>query len=165
MLGACSQIHLYADFRCCLAAGFFAAVSFACFLPKIGMSISFWPLDALRGFLAAFFGALVSAGAPPTLRRRASIRSTTFSPRGRSFGVIGLPVRFWYGSNGRAASPARALDGRFKRNLESSNFSTNVQPVRTSSVRISCSRTGSRNLFVEARRNLNSHPSSRSFLV
>jgi hypothetical protein len=28
-----------------LAAGFFAAASFACFLPLIGISISFWPLD------------------------------------------------------------------------------------------------------------------------
>jgi hypothetical protein len=28
-----------ADFRCDLAAGFFAAVSFACFLPAIGISI------------------------------------------------------------------------------------------------------------------------------
>ena len=44
-------------------------------------------------FLCAFLGALVSAVAPPTLLRSASIRSTTFSPRGRSFGVIGLPER------------------------------------------------------------------------
>jgi hypothetical protein len=33
-----------ADFRC-LADGFLAAaVSFACFLPAIGISISFWPM-------------------------------------------------------------------------------------------------------------------------
>jgi hypothetical protein len=30
-----------ANFRCLPAAGFFAAVSFACFLPAIGISISF----------------------------------------------------------------------------------------------------------------------------
>jgi hypothetical protein len=80
-----------ADFRC-LAAGFFAAVSF-CFLPSIGISVSFWSAAALRGFFPAYFGALLSAAVPPTLRRSASIRSTTFSPRGRSFGVIGLPER------------------------------------------------------------------------
>jgi hypothetical protein len=45
-------------------------------LPAIGISISFWPAAAFRGFLADFFGALVSAAAP-----------------GRSFGVIGLPER------------------------------------------------------------------------
>src|SRR6201987_4270384 len=85
-----------ADFRCCLLAGFFAAVSLAGFLPAIGISISLWRAAAFRGFLADFFGALVSAGTPPpTLRRSASIRSTTFSPRGRAFGVIGLPLRFW----------------------------------------------------------------------
>ena len=55
---------IQADFRCCLAAGFLAAVSFACFLPAIGISISFWPAAAFRGFLADFFGAVVSAAAP-----------------------------------------------------------------------------------------------------
>ena len=60
---------------------------------SIGISISFWPLAAFRDFFAGFFGDLVSAAPPPTLRRSASIRSTTFSPRGRSFGVIGLPAR------------------------------------------------------------------------
>lgn len=84
----------YADFRCDLAAGFLATVSFACFLPDIGISISFWPVAALRGFFADFFEALVSVAGPPTLLRNASIRSTTFSPRGRSLGVIGLPARF-----------------------------------------------------------------------
>jgi hypothetical protein len=79
--------------RCCRAAGFFPAVSFACFLPEIGISISFWPAAAFRGFLPDSFGAFVSAAAPPTLRRNASIRSTTFAPRGRSFGVIGFPER------------------------------------------------------------------------
>jgi tetratricopeptide (TPR) repeat protein len=63
-----------------LAAGFFAAASFDAFLPAIGISISFCPDDALRGFLAAFFGALVSDATPPTLRFNASIRSTTLSP-------------------------------------------------------------------------------------
>jgi hypothetical protein len=47
----------YAVFRCCLAAGFFALASFAGFLPAIGISISFWPAAALRGFLPGFFGA------------------------------------------------------------------------------------------------------------
>ncbi len=59
---------IQADFRCCLAV-FFAAVSYACFLPAIGINISFWPVAAFRGFFADFFGALVSAAAPPTLRR------------------------------------------------------------------------------------------------
>jgi hypothetical protein len=62
-----------AVFRCCLAVGFFA-VSFVGFLPSIGISISFWPAAALRGFLADFFGAVASAAAPPTLRRNASYR-------------------------------------------------------------------------------------------
>jgi len=84
---------LHADFRCGLAASFFAA-SFAGSLPAIGISISFWPAAAFFAFLAGFFGALVSAAAPPTLRRSASIRSTTFSPFGRSFGTMGLPARF-----------------------------------------------------------------------
>ncbi|NOJ40935.1 hypothetical protein HCN58_15210 [Bradyrhizobium sp. WSM 1791] len=44
---------LYADLRC-LAEGLFAAVSFACFLPAIGLSISFWPEVALFGCFAGF---------------------------------------------------------------------------------------------------------------
>jgi hypothetical protein len=77
---------------CGLAAGFFAAASFG-FLPSIGISISFWPLDALRGFFgsAAFEG----AASLPTLLRSPSIRSTTLLVAGRSFGTIGLPARFW----------------------------------------------------------------------
>jgi hypothetical protein len=57
----------YADFCCGFADGFFVAVSLAAFLPLIGISISFWP-------------ALLSAAAPPTLRRSASLwlmRSTS----------------------------------------------------------------------------------------
>jgi hypothetical protein len=38
-----------------LAAGFFAAASFG-FLPSIGISISFCPLETFRGFLAGFAG-------------------------------------------------------------------------------------------------------------
>jgi hypothetical protein len=34
-------------------------------LPAIGISISFWPAAAFRGFLTGFFGALVSTAAPP----------------------------------------------------------------------------------------------------
>jgi hypothetical protein len=37
--------------RCGFAVVFLAAVSFAGFLPAIGISISFWPAAALRGFL------------------------------------------------------------------------------------------------------------------
>jgi hypothetical protein len=43
-------------------------------------SASASPADTFMGFLADFFGALVSAAAPPTLLRNASTRSTTFSP-------------------------------------------------------------------------------------
>ncbi|WP_276575446.1 hypothetical protein [Bradyrhizobium monzae] len=46
---------LHADFRWRPAAGFFAAASFACFLPAMGISISFWPAAALFAFLAGFF--------------------------------------------------------------------------------------------------------------
>ena len=66
---------------------------FAGFFPAIGISISVCLAAALRGFLALFFGALASEPAPPTLLRSASIRSTAFSPRGRSFATIGLPAR------------------------------------------------------------------------
>jgi hypothetical protein len=73
-----------------------AAVSLESFLPAIGINISFWPDAAFFGFLAGFFeSGDAAAAAPPTLFRSASIRSTTFSLRGRSFGVIGLPARFW----------------------------------------------------------------------
>jgi hypothetical protein len=60
-----------------LAAGFFAAVSFACFLPVMGISISFWPAAALRAFLAGFFSAFVSAATawiPGYARRSGSKR-------------------------------------------------------------------------------------------
>lgn len=61
----------YTNFRCGLAAGFFAAASFAGFFPAIGISISFCPAAAFLAFLASFFGTLASAEAPPTLRRSA----------------------------------------------------------------------------------------------
>jgi hypothetical protein len=51
----------YADFRCDLAAGFLATVCFGCFLPDIGISISFFTdiqmpgsMDGLK--LADFVG-------------------------------------------------------------------------------------------------------------
>jgi hypothetical protein len=44
--------QMASNFRCGLAAGFFAVVSLAAFLPEIGITISFWPAAALRGFLA-----------------------------------------------------------------------------------------------------------------
>jgi hypothetical protein len=43
-------LHGQADFRWGLA-GFFAGASFACFLPAMGISISFWPAAAFFGFL------------------------------------------------------------------------------------------------------------------
>src|SRR5882757_11162704 len=55
--------NCYADLRCGLDIGFFAVVSLA-FLPAIGISISFWPLAALRGFLAGFDG--LAGSAPPS---------------------------------------------------------------------------------------------------
>src|ERR1700745_601712 len=84
----CNRYLRQADLRCGLAADFFAGDFF---LPSIGISISFCPLAAFRVFLVRLSG----TGSWPTLRRRASIRSTTLLPRGRSFGVTGLPARFW----------------------------------------------------------------------
>jgi hypothetical protein len=52
----------HADFRCGLDAGLFAVASLADFFPAIGISISFWPTTALRGFLLCFLG--FSAAAP-----------------------------------------------------------------------------------------------------
>jgi hypothetical protein len=53
-----SQNHRerHADFRCDLAAGFFAAVYFAGCLPSMGISISFWPAAAFLSFLPRFRG-------------------------------------------------------------------------------------------------------------
>jgi hypothetical protein len=64
--------------------------------------VSFWPLAALRCFLASFDG--LAGSGPPTLLRKASIRSTTFSPRGRAFAVTGLPARVLLMSSISAAS-------------------------------------------------------------
>jgi hypothetical protein len=80
----------YADLRCCLTV-FFAGASFA-FWPSMDISISFCTLEAFFGFLAGF--AAFAGAALPTLRRSASIKSTTLPAAGRSFGVIGLPARF-----------------------------------------------------------------------
>ena len=74
------------------AAGLsFFASSLSARLPLIGSSISFCPAAALRGFLP-FAGSAPRSFA--MLRFRASIRSTTFSPFGRAFAAIGLPLRF-----------------------------------------------------------------------
>jgi hypothetical protein len=54
-------------------------------LPAIGISISFCPLEALRGFLPDFFAVFSCAGAPQMLRRSASIRSTTLPATGEFF--------------------------------------------------------------------------------
>ena len=64
-----------AERRSHLVAGFFAAASFASLLPSIDVNISFWPAGATSG---------------STLYRSACIRSTTFSPLGRSFGPMAL---------------------------------------------------------------------------
>ena len=74
----------YADFRCGLVQAF-SSLPWLPFCPEIGISISFCPADALRGFLADFCGAFsalrrqCSAATPPSGRRRCSAA-------GRSFG-------------------------------------------------------------------------------
>jgi hypothetical protein len=88
--------------RCGFEAVFFAAASFAGFLPSIDISISFWPLAALRGFFEGFDS--FAGSAPPTLRRSASMRSTTLPAAGRSFFVIGWPARFLLMRSTSAAS-------------------------------------------------------------
>ena len=57
-------------------------------LPSIGRSISFWPTEAFRAFLP--LGAAVSLA---RLFFSASMRSTTFSPRGRGLAASVLPLR------------------------------------------------------------------------
>jgi hypothetical protein len=74
------RTRAYADFRCGLAEDFFAAASLG-FLPSIGISISFCPLEALRGFLVGL-AAFAGAASLPTLLRSASIRSTTLPVAG-----------------------------------------------------------------------------------
>jgi hypothetical protein len=71
----------------CGDADFFAVVSLAVFLPSIGISISFCPLASLRGFFEGFES--LAGSEAPTLRRNASMRSTTLP----SFFVIGCPAR------------------------------------------------------------------------
>src|ERR1700720_2834216 len=94
------RLRRYADLRC-LDAGLLAVVSLAPFLPWIGISISFWPADALRVFLSGFAG---GEDALPILWRNASIKSTTFSPRGRALAVTGFPARLLLMSSTSAAS-------------------------------------------------------------
>src|ERR1700733_3388523 len=93
------RLGRYADLRC-LGAGFLAVVSLAPFLPWIGISISFWPADALR-VLSGFAG---DEDALPRLWRNASIKSTTFSPGGRALAVTGFPARLLLMSSTSAAS-------------------------------------------------------------
>jgi hypothetical protein len=78
-----------------LAAFFFSAPR----LPSIGRSISFWPAVAFRAFLP--LGAAVSLA---RLFFSASMRSTTFSPRGRGLAAMVVPLRFALISSVRAAS-------------------------------------------------------------
>ena len=72
-----------------MAAGFFAAASFAGFLPAIGISISFCPAAALRrnairalgedaAAQALFFGAGVIADKDPTTRLAALVKLAEF---------------------------------------------------------------------------------------
>jgi len=67
-------------------------------MPSIGNSISFWPAEAFRGFLP--FGAALS---PAMLFFSASMRSTTFSPRGRGLVAMVLPLRLALMSSVRAS--------------------------------------------------------------
>jgi hypothetical protein len=92
----------HARFRALDAAGLsFFASALAARIPLIGRSISFCPAAALRGLLSF-------AGSDPRsfamLRFRASIRSTTFSPFGRAFAAMGLPLRFSRNSSRRFCS-------------------------------------------------------------
>ena len=111
----------YADFRCDLVADFFTTASFAAFLPVIGISISFWPADAFLDFLAGFFGAWVSAEAPLTLRRSASIRSTTFSPFGLSLGLMVLPLE----------AKGKPVDFKELLRMEPDSGTTNIRNVKS----------------------------------
>src|SRR5882672_115013 len=91
----------HARFRVRAAAGLsdFLASCLAARLPLMGNSISFWPAVALRGFLP-----FVAWASLPMLRFNASIRSTTFSPRGLGFAPTVLPLRLALISSARAAS-------------------------------------------------------------
>jgi hypothetical protein len=100
VIGAWLRLRRYADLRC-LDAGFLAVVSLAPVLPWIGISISFWPADALRVFLSGFAG---GEDALPILWRNASIKSTTFPPLGRAFVVTGFPAHLLLMSSTSAAS-------------------------------------------------------------
>jgi hypothetical protein len=66
-----------------LAAFFFSAPRF----PSMGRSISFWPAEAFRGPLPFGVASLAK------LFFNASMRSTTFSPRGRGLDPIVFPLR------------------------------------------------------------------------
>jgi hypothetical protein len=65
-----------ADLRCGLLV-FFEAVSFVVFLPSIGISISFCPVEAFRNFFAGLAGS-----AAPTLRRSCSANSAPWTMSG-----------------------------------------------------------------------------------
>jgi len=82
----------HARFRAVDAAGLsFFASALEARLPLICSSISFCPAAALRGFSPFVDSAPRSLA---MLRFWASIRSTTFSPFGRAFAAMGLPIRF-----------------------------------------------------------------------
>jgi hypothetical protein len=90
----------------------FLASALAALLPLIGSNISFCPAAALRGFLP-FAGSAPRSFA--MLRFRASIRSTTFSPVGRAFAAMGLPLRFSRNSSRRFCSTRVGAEYRNKR--------------------------------------------------
>ena len=63
--------------RCDLAVGFLATGSFACFLPAIGISISFWPADAFLNILAGFS----PSGSPPQHHPRSHTEFFSVCPK------------------------------------------------------------------------------------
>jgi hypothetical protein len=83
----------YADFRCDLAAAFFAAVSFVSFLPSMGISISFWPAAAFLDFLPRFRGEkyedLFAAQEPAARCTNLEARRPSSEPRQPSHGRRG----------------------------------------------------------------------------
>ena len=68
----------------------------------LGISLVVLVLAVLAA--VALVASVAVAALPPMLLRSASIRSTTFSPRGRAFVLMGLPARFWLMRSMRAVS-------------------------------------------------------------
>lgn len=89
----CGEAVLCRDFRCGFDVVFFAAFSFAGFLPEIASSISFCPAAAFLGFFVAFEAAPCrrSGAAPPSGRRRCRQREPSALPQVRQYraGLVG----------------------------------------------------------------------------